>query len=412
MLTVLLSLLSSRRLASHSRNGFVCLSELVTGMLDLTPLGPRVLVIAGSFALFATVISFIGIYMHLRNYRRPDLQRLIVRILLMVPVYALESWISLCFHQAAPYLDATRDCYEAFVVYTFFTLLVNYLGGERVILQRPDYQTPVSHIWPLSLFYPKMNLGRSSTFLWIKRGILQFVVLKPVLAIVTMYLQFHDLYEEGNFDVAQGYVWIQIIYNLSVGISMYCLIVFYLGNQTPLEPFRPVPKFLSVKAVVFFSFWQNGVIVLAVKFGLIKSGKSHDVVELFRCLLIGIDENFTAENIAAAVQEFLICFEMLLASIVHLYAFEHTDFSEMTTCRVPFLQSTRDVLSFHDVVQDTYQTFLSQSASGEAHPIPSGNMSGVDPAPLSSNNTSRQSTPEPGQHQPLIPRHVERSTSS
>jgi hypothetical protein len=37
---------------------------------------------------------------------------------------------------------------------------------------------------------------------------------------------------------------------------------------------RPLPKFLSVKAIIFFSFWQSVVVALLVAAGIIPEGKS------------------------------------------------------------------------------------------------------------------------------------------
>lgn len=36
---------------------------------------------------------------------------------------------------------------------------------------------------------------------------------------------------------------------------------------------RPLPKFLSVKAIIFFSFWQSVVVALLVTVGVIPEGK-------------------------------------------------------------------------------------------------------------------------------------------
>lgn len=44
-----------------------------------------------------------------------------------VPIYAISSLVSLYSLQAAFYVDAIRDLYESFVIYCFFSLLVEYL---------------------------------------------------------------------------------------------------------------------------------------------------------------------------------------------------------------------------------------------------------------------------------------------
>lgn len=68
--------------------------------------------------------------MHLEYYNRPKLQIRVVRILWMVPIYAVDAWFSLRFKDAAFYIDPVRECYEAFVIYNFFMYLVAYLEDE------------------------------------------------------------------------------------------------------------------------------------------------------------------------------------------------------------------------------------------------------------------------------------------
>lgn len=47
-----------------------------------------------------------------KNYRKPLLQRYVVRILLMVPIYSASSWASLVSIQAAFWIGPLRDVYE------------------------------------------------------------------------------------------------------------------------------------------------------------------------------------------------------------------------------------------------------------------------------------------------------------
>lgn len=55
-------------------------------------------------------------------------QSKIVGILWMVPIYAVDSFVSLRFKEAALYVDMLRDCYEGYALYLFLALMVGYLG--------------------------------------------------------------------------------------------------------------------------------------------------------------------------------------------------------------------------------------------------------------------------------------------
>nr|CAG8492847.1 10550_t:CDS:2 [Entrophospora candida] len=74
--------------------------------------GEIIRIVAGLFAVTATLLSTMSIWSHLKNYRKPALQRYVVRIIIMVPIYAISSWISLTSTNAAFYVDAIRDIYE------------------------------------------------------------------------------------------------------------------------------------------------------------------------------------------------------------------------------------------------------------------------------------------------------------
>lgn len=65
--------------------------------------------------------------MHTEYYTRPRLQRHVIRILWMVPIYSLDAWLALRFKDARGYLDPVREIYEAYVIYNFYAYLMNYL---------------------------------------------------------------------------------------------------------------------------------------------------------------------------------------------------------------------------------------------------------------------------------------------
>ncbi len=83
----------------------------------------------GALAIAASLSSLLLIVQHLRHFSVPREQRWVVRILLMVPIYSVDSWFSLRFAFVAPYLNLLRDAYEGEqskstrkVVFSFFVV--------------------------------------------------------------------------------------------------------------------------------------------------------------------------------------------------------------------------------------------------------------------------------------------------
>lgn len=155
----------------------------------------------------------------------------------MVPIYSAASWASVMSLTAAFYLDPLRDIYEAFTIYTFLQLLINFLGGERSLIVMMHGRPPVSHPWPISLWLPKVDISDPHTFVAIKRGILQYAYLKPVLSVATIIMKLTDTYQEGYIGWSSGYLWTGILYNVSITLSLYSLAMFWVCMAADLKPF-------------------------------------------------------------------------------------------------------------------------------------------------------------------------------
>ncbi|KAF9353253.1 hypothetical protein BGX26_008978 [Mortierella sp. AD094] len=66
----------------------------------------------------------------------------------------------------------------------------------------------------------------------------------------------------------------------------------------------------------------------------------------------------TSPEIAVAIQDFLICFEMVFASVGHWYAFSHKDYTEsdIQSARMPVYYAIRDACGIQDIIQDSVET--------------------------------------------------------
>ncbi|XP_051856178.1 transmembrane protein 184A [Antechinus flavipes] len=321
--------------------------------------------ISGFFVWSALVLTCHQIYLHLRFYTVPKEQRYIIRLLFIVPIYAFDSWLSLLLlgsHQYYVYFNSVRDCYEAFVIYSFLSLCFEYLGGESAIMAEIRGK-PIRS----SCFYGTcclQGMSYSIGFLrFCKQATLQFCIVKPVMALITIILQGFGKYNDGDFNPRTGYLYVTIVYNFSVSLALYALFLFYFATSDLLRPFEPVLKFLTIKAVIFLSFWQGMLLAILEKCGVIPEVQIIDGNEV------------GAGTVAAGYQNFIICIEMLFASIALRYAFtcqvysEKKENSPVTVAPMQSISSgLKETISPQDIVQDaihnfspTYQQYTQQS---------------------------------------------------
>lgn len=104
---------------------------------------------ASIFVIVALVLSMYLIFQHLAAYNQPEEQKFMIGLILMVPVYALESFLSLVDSKAAFNCEVIRDCYEAFAMYCFERYLIACLGGEENTIDYMEKRSIVSSEAPL-----------------------------------------------------------------------------------------------------------------------------------------------------------------------------------------------------------------------------------------------------------------------
>ncbi|KDD74960.1 organic solute transporter Ostalpha, partial [Helicosporidium sp. ATCC 50920] len=265
--------------------------------------------VAGSCASLACVISIIQILQHLRYYSEPVFQRYIVRLIFLVPVYSMCSFASLLAPDAAVYISTIRDCYEAWVIYNFMSLCLAYVGGPGAV------ENKMAGFVRLT-----------------KQGALQFVIIKPILAILTVVLYATSHYAEGAWAADNAYPYLAVVYNITYTLALYALLLFYLGTHELLAPFKPLLKFVLIKSVIFLTFWQGFLI------SLLRAGGVVD----------------TAEE-AGVIQSWLVCVEMLPAAICMLFAFPYSDYKVAGGSLSG--GNVTHAISIRDLVSDTVHQF-------------------------------------------------------
>ncbi|KAK1708329.1 uncharacterized protein CLUP02_17643 [Colletotrichum lupini] len=291
---------------------------LIAGPLTFHDLA---LIIAGSCTIIAICLSFYLVFMHSINYTKPREQRQIIRILFMVPVYAASSFLQLWYYWHAVYFQLMSDCYEAFAIASFFSLMCHYLAPD-VHTQKDYFRNlyPIKPwVWPLDWFAkccggqrgpwrtPKSGLTWFNV-IWI--GVYHYVFIRVAMTVTAVVTQYFHRYCESSNNPVFAHIWVISINCVAVTIAMYSVIQFYVQMREPLKEHSPFLKVLAIKLVVFFSFWQVTCISLATS--------TLDLVHPNKVLAY--------PDIKVGIPALLLCFEMALFALLHLWAFPYAPY--------------------------------------------------------------------------------------
>ena len=134
--------------------------------------------------------------------------------------------------------------------------------------------------------------------------------LQPLVMALSISTWFAGAYHEGKVSWTDSYIYGLVIMNFSQMWALYCLVLFYQGTKADLKPINPLPKFLCLKFIIFFTWFQGIVINIVTHYKWVKMSSDPQQEEKYESQL----------------QNFIICVEMLILSICHSYAFPSQEF--------------------------------------------------------------------------------------
>ena len=129
-------------------------------------------------------------------------------------------------------------------------------------------------------------------------------MIKPITSVLAILLDKYELFCDGTYNLHCGFPWLAFVNNISVSLSLYFLVLFYKATEERLAPYRPLNKFVTVKAVLFFSFWQSCLFQVFTSLDLFSRDTGNVVLNL------------------------IITVEMVFAAIAQSYAFTYKDFAD------------------------------------------------------------------------------------
>lgn len=278
--------------------------------------------ISGGFVCLTVPLSAYQILHHLSHFVEPRQQSQIVRIIWTVPVYSVSSWLSLRFagHHSGDWSKSimmVREIYEAYVIFSFMQYLVTYLDGDSDSLGVRLASKPAitgQHKPPFCCL-PRWQMD--GEFLRkCKIGVLQYVMMRVVTTVVGVALE-HAGHGDDHTErrLRRASLCIQLMNAGSQTWALYVLFLFYHSMHKELEPIHPFGKFLCIKAIIFFSWWQ------AIALSFVVYQTTSDEIEP-----VGDDAWQHPRDRAQALQDLLVCMEMLLAAVAYIYVFPLSDF--------------------------------------------------------------------------------------
>lgn len=274
------------------------------------------------FGLISVLIAFYLIFQHATHYLVPSQQKHIIRILLMIPVYSAVSFLSYLYYQHAIYFQVARDCYEAFAISSFFTLMCEYVA-PGLHEQKNFFRTltPVNWFWGV-FFLQKCTGGEHrgpfrkprSGLTWfnvIWAGVFQYCLVRVLFTVVSVISQAFDRYCEHSLSPAFAHIWVVCFEGASVTVAMFCLVQFYIQLKQHLSAYKPALKIICIKLVIFFSFWQSMVISFAAS--------SHGPLQP--------NDKLSYPDIYIGIPSVLLVVEMAFFAILHVFAFHWKPYS-------------------------------------------------------------------------------------
>lgn len=200
-------------------------------------------------------------------------------------------------------------------------------ASNGVLLPPPPPETEADlhpkqhyHILPFSLIF-KDPVSPERFVVLTKFGALQYVPVQLTLCFITFLLHLGGV--EGEWSWSSYYPYFILIINFSQIWAMYGLFWFYHGYHKQLEPCRPLAKALCIKGVVFFTFWQSVIISIWSYFFPVECTDHPSAhTDLPQCT----DDQYSTSQRALTLQNFIICIEMFIFAILHMYVFSWKEF--------------------------------------------------------------------------------------
>ncbi|KAE8378018.1 organic solute transporter Ostalpha-domain-containing protein [Aspergillus bertholletiae] len=215
------------------------------------------MIISGCCTAFVCLVVFGLMALHATHLSRPSEQIKTMKVCLLIPLYTISSFLSICFPTAAVYLEPWLEYMQAMALGSFFLLLCQFISG--------DYQTEVSLFFAAFEVPRKKNQSTVSGLEWFRKrwiAIFQYPVVALFVAVATDITQAAGIYCLDSTKPYFAHIWLTVVVELSTGLAVTSVITFYGALKQHLASHRPLAKLLSFKLIVGLVFIEKIIFLI------------------------------------------------------------------------------------------------------------------------------------------------------
>ncbi|GFZ43421.1 hypothetical protein JCM24511_01141 [Saitozyma sp. JCM 24511] len=346
--------------------------------------------VAGGCAALTSLITLFTLTMHATHYQSPAAQKQVMRVLMMPCVYSVISFLSYRYYRTYEYYYLCETAYEAITLSAFLMLLMELVSLNssdheiRGVLAEKDKRklpparqpAPIPHSRHLILgtsIADHSQLSRNCAFQRVTRApltmqfncwrfraskpyfmhtlsfsVMQYVVFRPLLSIIGLVCEYFNVLCPQEYSVHFAEVYLDAFDFVSISVALYGLIVFYVLCKDELKGRKPLSKFLAIKLIVFFTFYQSFLFSVLQNYGVIKA-----------------TQFWTADNVSDGLSALCTTIEMVFFSIYMGWAYNWTDYTnpkinpvQRPTGFKTYCQAIWDTINLTDFVLEIWHALV------------------------------------------------------
>ncbi|KAJ5089734.1 hypothetical protein N7532_008418 [Penicillium argentinense] len=181
----------------------------------------------------------------------------IMRIAIVLPIYSIFSFLSICFPDAYVYLIGWVEVFQGIALYSFLMLLCDFLAPN----DRHKVYFFASLRIPSSYNKDKTTDGLS----WLWRTwffVLQYPIVSFVTAIAQCITQAAGVYCLDSRDRRFAHLWINVTQVISVAFAVLAILRLYRNVKSYIQEHKPLAKLLVFKLVVGLVFLEKIIFMI------------------------------------------------------------------------------------------------------------------------------------------------------